>query len=463
MGGVDEPLVGQHRFNDDFGAVAKGLHDGFVFDVGDLAFDADALFDLQRLKGGVRDHHGVAFGGDRLNNLCPRFKPVEAAVFFGHEVHRRDLGLVKAFLAVGDTLGRRSLFGVGFAVGAHGPLRVHQRVHRDVAALGNLVVVEVMRAGDFDGTGAEIRIGVGIGDNGDQATVLFWPHGNFTEFPDDWRVTLILGVHRDSAVAEHGFRTCRGDRDVVALLRQSNVAVLVFLLVGIGGPLGERVFEVPHVARDFFVLDLQIGNCGFKMRVPVHQALAAVDEALVIHIDKDLDHRVMEIAGLFTFGRGFSARHGKGRALPIHRMAHAAGLLFDDAAGILLPVPDVAEEFLSAHISAFGHLPFGQVFFHHQLRGDACVIKAGLPERVKSLHPFPADQNVHQRLGKRVAHVQNAGDVRRRQHDAIGRCLGFGIHPSLEASSLFPRLIQRGFAGGGVKCLFHRHGGVPSV
>ena len=97
--------------------------------------------------------------------------------------------------------------------------------------------------------------------------------------------------------------------------RRVDVPVLVLFDVFIGGTAGQRVFEVPHVAVDFDVLDLEIGNRGLEMRVPVHQTLAAIDEALVIHIDEDLDHGVVEIA-LFALGAPWPG-HGEGVAVPV--------------------------------------------------------------------------------------------------------------------------------------------------
>ena len=54
----------------------------------------------------------------------------------------------------------------------------------------------------------------------------------------------------------------------------------------------------------------------------------------------------------------------------------------------------------------------------HGLRGDAGVVGAGHPEGVVALHPPPADQDVLQRVVERVAQVQGAGHVRRRDDDA---------------------------------------------
>jgi hypothetical protein len=58
---------------------------------------------------------------------------------------------------------------------------------------------------------------------------------------------------------------------------------------------------------------------------------------------------------------------------------------------------------------------------HHHLRGDAGVIGAGLPQRVIALHAPPADQHVLQRVVERMTQMQAAGDVGRRDDDAIGR------------------------------------------
>ena len=58
FGGIYKPLIGQHGFNDHFGTIAKGLHDGFVFHVWDQVwFVFFACF-------GVGDHDGIALGRD---------------------------------------------------------------------------------------------------------------------------------------------------------------------------------------------------------------------------------------------------------------------------------------------------------------------------------------------------------------------------------------------------------------
>jgi hypothetical protein len=46
------------------------------------------------------------------------------------------------------------------------------------------------------------------------------------------------------------------------------------------------------------------------------------------------------------------------------------------------------------------------------------VVGARLPQRVVAAHAVVARQRVHDGLVEAVAHVQRAGDVRRRQQDA---------------------------------------------
>jgi hypothetical protein len=58
-----------------------------------------------------------------------------------------------------------------------------------------------------------------------------------------------------------------------------------------------------------------------------------------------------------------------------------------------------------------------QLALDHDLGGDAGVVGAGHPQRVVAAHAVVARQRVHDGLVERVAHVQRAGDVGRRQLD----------------------------------------------
>ena len=85
--GVHEPLIGQHWFDHHFGAIAKRLHDLFVFDVGHqfqmfgIGFWVDCFHE---------GRHGQPFGGDIGDHAFARLETIQPAVFFGHHVHRRN-------------------------------------------------------------------------------------------------------------------------------------------------------------------------------------------------------------------------------------------------------------------------------------------------------------------------------------------------------------------------------------
>ena len=123
-------------------------------------------------------------------------------------------------------------------------------------------------------------------------------------------------MNRHCAVAQHGFRPGRGDRDIITLLAERHGPVFALLDIGIGGPARERVFEVPHVAVDFGAFDLKIRDRGLKMRIPVDQPFATIDQTFVVHLNKNFDHGIVEIA-LFASRRAGCARHGERVARPV--------------------------------------------------------------------------------------------------------------------------------------------------
>ena len=101
----------------------------------------------------------------------------------------------------------------------------------------------------------------------------------------------------DAGVAEHGLGPGGGDDEVVALLASGGVAVAVELdrvLVGLAAL--ELVAQPPEVALVLDLLDLEVGDRGLEMRVPVDQPLAAEDQAAVVEVDEGLEHRVVEAA-----------------------------------------------------------------------------------------------------------------------------------------------------------------------
>ena len=70
-------------------------------------------------------------------------------------------------------------------------------------------------------------------------------------------------MHRDAGVAQHRLGPRRRDDDE----RGPSLAL-------------DRIAEVPELALDLDLLDLEVGDRGLQLRVPVDQALVLVDQAL---------------------------------------------------------------------------------------------------------------------------------------------------------------------------------------
>ena len=186
------------------------------------------------------------------------------------------------------------------------------------------------------------------------------------------------------AIAQHGLRPCRGDRNIVALLLEHDISIGILLDVQVGRAIGQRVFEVPHVALDLPVLDLEVGDRALELGIPVDEPFAAEDQALLVERHEDLDHGLRQ-----------ALIHGKALARPVAGSAQALQLVDDRAAGFGLPLPDLVDKFLARHVAAID-LALGQLALHDHLRGDACMIHARLPQArscracVRNAQGYPA-------------------------------------------------------------------------
>ena len=262
-------------------------------------------------------------------------------------------------------------------------------MHGQVVALPHGVIVEVVGGGDLHAPRAELGVDVVVGDDRDTAA----HQGQFDEGADELGVALVVRVHGDSGVAEHRLRPSRGNDEVIVA---GTCAAAV----------GEGIAQFPKAPFLFDVLHLEIRQCGLEHRVPIHQALAAVDEAVLVQAHEDFGHGARE-----------AIVHGETLTGPVDGRAHAAQLLGDLSARRLFPCPHALDELLAAEFGPALLLLFELALDHH-LRRDACVVRTHLPERVASAHALIANQRIHERVLERMAHVQAAGDIRRWDHDA---------------------------------------------
>ncbi|MNT76939.1 hypothetical protein D3C72_2160020 [compost metagenome] len=119
------------------------------------------------------------------------------------------------------------------------------------------------------------------------------------------------------------------------------------------------------MALDLAVFHFQIGNSGVEFRIPVHQTLAAVHQAIFVETDKHFLHGARE-----------TLIHGEALALPIHRVAQTAHLAGDGATRLFLPLPDLVDEGITAVIVASLALFCSDLALNHHLGGDTGVVGA---------------------------------------------------------------------------------------
>ena len=298
----------------------------------------------------------------------------------------------------------------------------------EVVRLAHGVVVGVVRRRDLHEAGAEVGVHVPVGEDGNLAVDDREPHRLAHELG-------LLGVgraHGHARVAEHRLGARGGHDDV---------------LHAVDG-LGERVAQMPEVAFLVLVLGLVVGDGRGAVRAPVHDALAAVDESVVVPVAEDLAH-----------GLGVGRVHGEALVGEVHRAAHAANLLDDGSAVLAAPVPARVDELLAADLEAADALAL-ELLVHLGLRGDAGVVRAHDPARGAAAHAVVADDGVLDGIVHGVAHVQHARDVGRRDDDgAVAHALGAPV-----AAGSDPLVNEPGLGLGGVVGLGHvepgRAGGI---
>ena len=186
------------------------------------------------------------------------------------------------------------------------------------------------------------------------------------------------------------------------------------------------------------MLDLEVGQRGAAVDAPVDDALAAVDQAVLVEVRERLAHRAL--ARLV---------HRERLALPVGRGAEPAVLLGDARARAPDELPHALDECVAADVVSRDALG-GEFALDERVDGDGGVVDAGQPQRVVAEHAVPAHQCVLDGDGERVADVEFTGEVGRRHDDGEG--LLAALRP--ERPGLLPGLIEalldlRGVVGGG--------------
>ena len=436
--GADGGLLGGGPF---VVAVAAGV-DGDAVAPPDLPADApvaDVLHPVEEdalpalgLDGDLAGAHGLDGGlGEGLHADEPLLG--EAAVHDGVApvavadlvLVGLDLDEVAALLQVGDDglAAGEAIHPLVAGEGVHRAVVVHHVHLREVVPLAHGEVVGVVGGGDLDHTGAELLLHVVIEDDGDLAVRQRQEHLLAAEVG----VARVGGVDGHGGVAGEGLGAGGGDGDELALAPHDGIA------------------DVPEGALVGLVLHLVVRQGRAASGAPIDDVVAAVDEALVVEVAEDLGD-----------GGGEALVHGEALTPPVGGVAEHPLLVDDGAAVLPLPLPHAVDEGLPAEVLAALAL-LAQRLLDDILRGDARVVGAGDPAGVVAAHAVPTHKDVLDGLVQRVAHVEDAGDVGRRDHHGIGLAPARGV--VMEAAMLLPPGIPLGLDGLRVVVLVH-HGSI---
>ena len=308
----------------------------------------------------------------------------------------------------------------------HAPVVGHDVDLGEAVALAHEEVVRVVRGRDLHDARAELLLHVHVGDDGDLAA----RERQDDLLADEGREAFVRRVHRHGGIARQRLGARRRDHDVVDVQRPLHTRRAAH----------HGVAHVPEVAVVGLVLHLVVRERRAAARTPVDDVVALVDEPLVEELREHLRH------GLRA---AFVEREAL--ALPVRRVAEHALLVDDRAAVLPLPLPHALDERLAPEVLAALALLLERLL-DDVLRRDARVVRPRQPQRVEAAHPAPAHEDVLDRLVERVAHVQDARHVRRRNHDGIRRAMPRLV---MEISVLLPDGIPFGLGGLGVVALVH--------
>ena len=277
------------------------------------------------------------------------------------------------------------------------------------AALADFKVIKVMRRCDFHRTRPFFRVGIFIRHNRDKPP----DNRQYDIFTNKVFVALIVRMHGNAGIAQHGFGARGGDGNVTT-------------------PIFQRIIEMPKVAIGLALLDFEVGNRRQQARVPINEAFVFVNQPLLIQCHENLEH---------GFGQAFI--HSEALTAPIATCAEAAQLAGNGRAAFFFPLPNALKKFLAAHFAAAFIALLGQLPLNHHLRRNAGMVCARLPQHIAPTHALKTAQYILQRIVQRMAHMQAARHIGRRNDNGVR--LSFRHATGFETALVFPRLVKAGF------------------
>ena len=252
-------------------------------------------------------------------------------------------------------------------------------------SLARREIVRVMPRGDLDDPRPELRINEIVPDHPQLA-----PHQRQrARFAPQLLVALVAGVNRNRRIAQHRLRPRGRDNDMLVRPR-------------------DRVTDVPEMPLLLAVFDLEIRQRRHRPGIPVDHVLAAIDEPPLPQPHEGLAHRPRQ-----------PRVHREALTRPVATRADLLELPNDRPAVLLLPFPDMLQEFLAPDLTPVDPL-LAQMPFDQHLRRDAGMVGPREPEDVIAAHPPPAHRDVGHGDLEHVPHVERAGYIRRRSDQRVG-------------------------------------------
>ena len=290
---------------------------------------------------------------------------------------------------------------------------------RQVVSLTHGVIVGVVGWGDLNEAGTKVGVDMPILKDRDLAV----DDGKLDGLTHKGGLLGVLRGNGDARVAEHGLGARGGDDDVVLAVDR----------------LGQRVAQVPQVALLVLIFSLVVRDSGGAVGAPVDDALAAIDQAIVVPVAEDLAH-----------GPGIVLVHGEALVIEVDGAAHALDLLDDDAAVLMGPVPAGVDKLVATDLQAANALTL-ELLVDLGLRGDTGVVGAEHPACGLAAHAGHTDDGVLDGVVGGVTHVELAGHVGRRNGDgAIAHAL-----TALIVATVKPLLQDRRLVGRRIVVLGH--------
>ena len=292
------------------------------------------------------------------------------------------------------------------AVCVDGRVLVEHENLLEVMALTHLEVVRVVARRNLNTAGAELHINVLVTENRNLAVHDREDAG----LADEVLVALVVRVDSNAGIAHEGLRTGGRNHQLARAVRQ-------------------RIADVPQLARLGFVLNLSVGQRSRAVRAPVDDAVALVDKALVVQVYEYLADRL-----------GAALVHGEALAVPVAGGTELFKLADNAAAELVLPRPYALKELLAAEVVTGQALLLAEVLLYFDLGCNTGVIGARHPQRLVALHALGADEDILQGLVECVAHVQLAGNIRRRDNDGVRFLVRIDL--GVEEAGIDPELVQ---------------------